>query len=180
MDENQKFISLDLEMNQNSGKIIQIGAVVGDLISGEIFEEIRLYVNPGEPLNPFIVNLTGITEEDILEKGSTLEEAYTKLSALRDRHNCYRNAIVWGGGDSEALRQQLNLNHDNFLFGRRWLDIKTIFQMYSMSQGLKLQAGLAKAMVRMGLQFKGKKHDALDDARNTFILGSFLLKKFRK
>ena len=55
-----KLTSLDLELNQPSGKIIQIGAVVGDTETGEITQRLRIYVNPGEPIAPFITELCAI------------------------------------------------------------------------------------------------------------------------
>jgi len=52
-----KLTSLDLEMNQPSGKIIQIGAVVGDTATGEVSHRLRIYVNPGESVAQMITDL---------------------------------------------------------------------------------------------------------------------------
>jgi len=65
------FTSLDLEMAQPSKKIIQIGAVVGNIVTGEILEKLSIIVNPKEQLTEFIINLTGITQEDV-NNGVTL------------------------------------------------------------------------------------------------------------
>ena len=67
-----KITCLDLELNQPSGKIIQIGAVVGDTDNGDILDRYRAYVDPGEPLQQFIIDLTGITEDDIKTKGTDI------------------------------------------------------------------------------------------------------------
>jgi len=176
--EESMYVSLDLEMNQPSRKIIQIGIVYGDMNTGVIWEKQSIYVNPGESLNPYIMKLTGVTEAHI-QNAPTLASAYVQIQAAMKRHGPCRNPITWGGGDSEAMRVQMELNENEYLFGRRWLDTKTIFQAWCQSQGKPVQAGLAKAMSKMGLQFKGRKHDALADAMNTFHFYWFMLKKFR-
>jgi len=55
------FICFDLELNQPSEKIIQLGAIAGNIQTGEILESLSAYINPGEPLDPKIITLTGIT-----------------------------------------------------------------------------------------------------------------------
>jgi inhibitor of KinA sporulation pathway (predicted exonuclease) len=173
-----KILSLDLELNKEgleTTDICQIGAVVGDLQTGEIFEELRVYIKTSKPLDPFIVKLTGIKQEDLDTKGVTLAEGYELLKAMAKRHDVYYSVLTWGGGDIECLRTQLGIDRSNWIFGRRWLDVKTVYQLRQMALGLKPQAGLAKAMVRSGLRFSGAKHDARDDAKNTFILAHHIL-----
>ncbi len=178
-----KVLSLDLELNKEGKEttdICQIGAVVGDLQTGEIFEELRIYIKTSKPLDPFIVTLTGITQEDLDTKGLSLVEGYEQLKTMAVKHEVYCNVVTWGGGDAECLRTQLGYDSSGWAFGRRWLDVKTLFQLRQLSLGLKPQAGLAKAMTRVALKFQGRKHDALDDSRNTFLLAHHLLKDFKK
>ena len=171
-------MSLDLEMNQPSESIIQIGCVVGNLASGEILEEYSQHIKIDETIAPFIIKLTGITQENV-NNGITLEEAYTQLQALHTKYECFRNAICWGGGDSSELRKQLKLDDDIFLFGRRWIDVKTVYISYRWASNLSHQAGLAKALLKIGMTFEGKKHNACDDARNTFYIYRELLEHFK-
>lgn len=170
--------SLDLEMNQPSGTIIQIGGVCADIVTGEILEELSIIVHTNETLHPFIIKLTGINQSQV-DSGVSLVEAYKMLRDMHIRHKSLLNPMTWGGGDSEYLRTQLfKANTEEPLqwcFGRRWLDIKTLHQLNCMAKGIKIQAGLAKAMTRWGIAFKGTKHNALDDARNTFILARQIL-----
>ena len=58
---------LDLEMNQPSGTIIEVGAVCYHSRSGKITSRFSQHVKlpEGELLNPDITKLTGITKEDI-------------------------------------------------------------------------------------------------------------------
>ncbi len=46
------YLSLDLEMEQPSQEIIQIGAVIGDIVTGEIKETFKAYVKIATP--PFL------------------------------------------------------------------------------------------------------------------------------
>lgn len=156
-------------MNQPSGKIIQIGAVVGDTENGQILERYRAYVDPGEPLAEFIINLTGITEKEISDQGKSLTEAYEGLRAIHMRHNSFINPITWGGGDSQELFDQLPVeSRDNWCFGRRWIDAKTIHVSKMISTGKVLSGGLGTSLKAYNMKFQGRKHDALDDAENTF------------
>lgn len=193
MNNSTNFTSIDLELNQppspllNSGSfIIQVGWCVGNLKTGEILEKQSRFVQIPEPLNPFITTLTNITQEMLDTQGGTLDRAYQDLRESHLKYNCHPNPITWGGGDSKEMEAQLtelfpeSLKDNYFCFGRRWFDTKTVFQLWCLSQDIKMQSGLAKSMTKAGLKFKGTKHRADDDAENTFILAHHLLKKFRK
>jgi len=171
-------LSLDLELNQPSGSIIQIGAVVGNLASGKILEEYSAYINCGEILDPFIINLTGIKQENV-DNGISLFTAYEQLKELHKKYECFRNPTCWGSGDTTCLKKQLHITDDElFLFGRRWIDVKTVFISYRWANNLSHQAGLAKALTRLSMQFDGRKHDAKADSKNTFRIFCELLRRF--
>jgi len=173
------FISLDLENNKYTGSIIQIGAVVGNLKSGEILEEYSAYIKVNELVDEYITNLTGIKQNDV-DSGIFLEESYAELKVLHKKYDCFRNCLTWGGGDSAELRKQLNLDDEVFLFGRRWIDVKTIYISIMFAKDKKTQAGLAKALLNLSMFFKGKKHNARDDARNTFYIYHKMLTEISK
>lgn len=174
------FLTLDLELNQPSGALIQVGYVIGNVHTGEVHERIRRYVSTSETLAPRIVQLTGITDEQLATQGLCLSEIYKEMGELHAKYGCFRNAITWGGGDSAELRTALGLDDHSFLLGRRWIDAKTLYTSYCLANGLKMQSGLAKSLGKMGLQFQGRKHDALDDAFNTFRIYRLLLEKLKK
>jgi inhibitor of KinA sporulation pathway (predicted exonuclease) len=164
------FTSLDLEMNQPSKKIIQIGACVGNIRTGQIFEKLSVIINPNEHVAPFITDLTKITQDDV-NRGVTLEEGYGKLKRMHENYGAFINAITWGGGDSQCLLEQLKAENPHFegwCFGRRWLDTKTLFVSWRFANGQPIQGGLARSMTKVGLKFEGQKHNARDDAVNTF------------
>jgi len=170
------FFVMDLEMNQPSEKIIQLGAVVGDVKTGIIYDEISVYVNPQESLSEKIVNLTGITDAKV-QSGTTLLDAYEQAKVLHQKHSCFMNPVVWGGNDAGFLRSQLGMDNETWIFGRRFIDVKTLFVGYAISNDMKLFGGLARSMGKVGLKFQGKKHNALDDSKNTFYMAHFLISK---
>lgn len=165
-----KLTVLDLEHNQPSGKICQIGAVVGDTKTGEITHRLRIYVNPGEPIAPFITELCGITQDKIDKEGIALDDAYTQLKDFHRTHSEFMNPVTWGGGDSEYILNQLSDKaKEDWCFGRRWIDAKTLVvsQMIAKENAV-YSGGLGSAMKRFNMKFQGRKHDAQDDAENTW------------
>lgn len=178
------FTSLDLEMNQPSGRIIQIGAVVGNINTGKIVDRFRLYINPMEELSGFITSLTGIKQEDV-DNGASLMDGYAQLVKFHKQNNSFINPVTWGGGDAEELKRQMHgiygINStQDWPFGRRWIDVKTLYVTYRAANGRQLSGGLAKAMTKFGLCFDGRKHDAESDALNTFRFYCELLTFFRE
>jgi inhibitor of KinA sporulation pathway (predicted exonuclease) len=174
-------VALDLELNQPSNRIIQIGAVVGNIRTGRVLARFDSKVNPYETLDPRIIKLTGIKQQDV-DNAPNLASAYEALRAWLLPYQAERvlNPITWGGGDSDMLREQLGLDNESWLFGRRWIDAKTIFVAWRMAQGHEHQGGLAKSMTKLGLAFDGRKHNALHDAENTFLIYRALLKEFTR
>ena len=174
-------VSLDLEMNQPSGRIIQIGAVVGNVQTGEIVSRFDAKVNPLEVLDERIANLTGISADELVAAaplaaaGEALEEWLKPFAEERAL-----NPLTWGGGDTETLREQLARTDERWMFGRRWIDVKTLYAAWRMAQGKDISGGLAKAMTKLKLAFQGRKHNALDDALNTFRMYRALLAEFRE
>jgi len=171
------FTAIDLEMNQPSGTIIQIGIAVGDITTGTILESASVVINPHETLSEFIINLTGITQAQV-DGGEDLVSGYNKICAIHKRHNAFMNPITWGGGDSAELKEQLTragFAEGRWVFGRRWIDAKTVYISTRIANRESIQSGLSKSMTNVGLNFKGRKHDAKSDAENTFYMYARLL-----
>jgi len=164
------FTALDLELNQPSNKIIQIGAVTGNIYTGQILERLSVFVNPNEELNPSIIQLTKIKQNDV-DSGLTLEEGYGLLQEMHESYKAFCNPVTWGGGDSAEILNQLKQENPNFqgwCFGRRWIDTKTLYVTWRLANQKPPTGGLSRAMTNLGLQFKGQAHNALWDAENTF------------
>ena len=73
------YISIDLEttgLNPKLDKIIEIGAV--KVVEGEITDTFSRLINPGRKLEERIIELTGIRDEDLVEK-PYIEEVFPEL-----------------------------------------------------------------------------------------------------
>ena len=192
------WISLDLEMNKNSAlddvdDIIQIGAVAFDFKTGAVVDKIRIYVklpkddnNIQKKIDPFIVKLTGITDDHLETQGKSLWLAYCELEDFVKRNEGFKDAVCWGGNDADYLKRQLELKtgykvdaHGRFIFNTNFFNAKKDFQIYCQVNDLSMKSGLARSMNRLGLKFEGRIHDALDDAINCKTIFHFLCQKFK-
>jgi DNA polymerase-3 subunit epsilon/DNA polymerase-3 subunit alpha (Gram-positive type) len=166
---------LDCEYNQPSGKTIQIGAAAFKASTGELLGTFETFVNPGEVINPEIVDLTGITDEDVINAPS-IKEAYKMLESFKKKHKCFMNPIVWGSGsrnDSNIIwmeaypTQADRIANPNFM-GHRVIDAKVLYQSLQVYRNKTIKAGLQTACEKLGITFEGRAHTALSDAINTF------------
>lgn len=170
-----KVISIDLELNPVSKKIIQLGYVIGDLYDGRIFTRNCINVNPNEELQVIpgllthITDYTGITQQDV-DNAGTLPEAYRTMCADISSYNPTVSPVQWGQGDSRALKAELGLDWDSYIFRPREWDAKSFYQIYRAFQRKAVAAGLQKALESLDMKFEGRPHNALDDAYNTFLI----------
>jgi len=183
----ENYVALDLEMNQPSGTIIQIGAAIGSYKEKEPIETFSVIINPVEALDPRIIDLTGITQEKV-DNGVTLIEAVNLLLIFLTGKDTFINPITWGGNDNDELKTQFFNEYQSFYpiskdgqwpFGRRSMDVKTIYSAYRIANGKQPTGGLARAMTHMGLKFDGRKHNAMDDAKNTLIMFRKMIQFFK-
>lgn len=174
-------VSLDLEFNQPSGRIVQIGVILGRVSTGDVISQFETKVNPGEPLSETIATLTGINAGEV-EAAPDIYTAGRDLAIWLRQWDSVRqlNPLTWGGGDSQVLRTELRVNDERWLFGRRWVDVKTLYGAWRTAQGKEGAGGLAKSMGRLGMTFVGRPHNALDDSLNTFRTFRALLAEFRE
>lgn len=171
-----KVFSFDLELNQakTGAKIIEIGACIGETYTKQVIDQYSCIVNPEEILEPTIIALAGLTQDEV-NAGTNIVNAYNGMVAMVNQHECMRTPIVWGCGDGFALKRELPIEV-KWMFGRRELDVKAVFQAYLLAIDDKVsQSGLAKSLRKLGLNFEGTAHRAKDDAINTFFIFCKLL-----
>jgi inhibitor of KinA sporulation pathway (predicted exonuclease) len=173
------YTSLDLEMDQPSNRIISIGYCIGNIYTEEVLSRGDIYIKSPVKLNPEIIKLTGITDNTLETIGhDSVLDGYRILAAEHLKYNSFINPVTWGGGDSQLLFEQSQLpDGEKWCFGRRHLDVKTIFITRQLARKLKPYSGLARSMTKVGLAFQGKKHKSEDDAYNTFRMFCFLIKE---
>ena len=185
----QNFISIDLELNnKNDGtipKIIQVGVAMGSPVRPNDIKTFSWYIDPEEPITEFITKLTGIDNQLIKEKSIDHKTVAEELGALIKSYNCFVNPIVWGGGgegnDASELKDEFRERGIDFpFFGRRVIDVKTLYVFQQMVQGKTPSGGLRKSMISYGLTFDGTPHRADADAKNTLRFFFYFLEKQRK
>jgi inhibitor of KinA sporulation pathway (predicted exonuclease) len=181
-DSAQKYLALDLELNQPSGKIIQVGVAIGSIKDRRAqYITKKWYISPHEPLDPFIIGLTGITESDLSKYSVSHETVARELADLIKEHKTFINPVTWGGGDSAELLAEFCKNHADFPhFGRSWIDVKTWYTYLMLSRNKKPSGGLSSAMGSFKLQFQGTAHQADIDAENTLAFFFKLLERQNK
>ena len=180
------FFALDLEMNQaensaHTGKIIQVGLAIGNLEQNiKVYELFDWYVDPNEKIYPRITELTGITNQDIQEKSTHLEDIYNKINERIYHYNCYPNPVVWGAGDTSLLKQTFieQLGYCK-MFGHRDIDVKTLYTFFQLSKDKSTSSSLKSALSNIKIKIEGEAHRAHHDAANTLFLFSELVKRQR-
>lgn len=182
----QNYLALDLELNnKNDGttpKIIQVGVAWGSPIRPNEIETHSWYLDPEEHINPFITQLTGITDEIIQEKSVPHDKLAEELGMLISWEKCFVNPLVWGSNDkfSDAteLKDEFRERGIDFpFFGRRIFDVKTLYVFNQMVRGKTPSGGLRKSMISYGLDFIGQSHRADVDALNTLRFFFYFLQR---
>lgn len=162
---------IDLEMNQPSGSIIQIGAVCYDIRQSREISTYLETVNPGEQISEYITGLTGITQAEV-DSCSPLPEVAARFAAWAREVGTGKLLAAWGS-DCYYLKQRVSPEH--YIWSRA-LDLKQMSTVMQAALPGKSGGGLSTQMTRLGLEFEGKAHNALTDARNTVRLLEVYLK----
>lgn len=157
---------LDLEMNQPSGKIIEIGAVTLNTSNGKITKLFHELSNPGELPNEFIQNLIGRTAAEIAEARGSKEVLSDFWEAFAEDGG--KKLAGWGNDTQQIIEQSLDYKL-SFDWPKQY-DLKQTINLYTHfvnRQNVKYKMGLKKTMEQWDLEFEGDHHCAYDDAYNT-------------
>lgn len=180
------YFSLDLELNnKNDGttpRIIQVGVAWGSPIRPEEIETYSWYLDPEENITPFITQLTGITDEIIQEKSVDHKTVAQELGDILTQNQVFTNPLVWGGNnkfsDATELKDEFRERGIHFpYFGRRVIDVKTLYVFNQMVRGKTPSGGLRKSMISYGLDFIGQSHNAEYDSLNTLRFFFYFLQR---
>jgi len=175
----QNFIALDLELNQPSNRIIQVGVAIGNAQQkSEEYVVKKWYLNPNEPIDKFITELTGITNGNISSYSVSHTTVARELTELIKEYNPWLQPVVWGYDDAGQLRREFEKHSVEFKhFGGRWLDVKTIHNFMMFSKNESPRGSLKEAMSRYNSVFEGQEHRADIDAQNTLKFWFDLMRK---
>ena len=175
-----KHIVVDLEMNNIrrrsearkicTNEIIEIGASMLDENLWEI-GKFQIYVKPeyNDVIVPKIIKLTGITNE-MVANAPTFSVAFKQFTDwclnIKDDVMIY----AWSNTDHSQVMKEIQLKQyklseeEHKLMEHGWTDFQNEFDIHL---GFERQISLKLALDMAGIDFNGRQHDALDDARNT-------------
>jgi len=175
-----KHIVVDLEMNNIRKKsearrvctmeTIEIGAVMLDENLQEI-STFRTYVKPeyNDGIERKITRLTGITDEMVLN-APMFNEALRMFTSWCMGTGDEVTIYAWSDTDYQQISKEMLLKRyevseeEKALFYNEWSDFQHEFDSH---MGFERQLSLSMALDMAGIDFSGREHDALDDARNT-------------
>ena len=175
-----KHIVVDLEMNNIrrrsearkicTNEIIEIGASMLDENLWEI-GKFQIYVKPeyNDVIVPKISKLTGITNE-MVANAPTFSVSFKQFTDwclnIKDDVMIY----AWSNTDHSQVMKEIQLKQyklseeEHKLMEHGWTDFQNEFDIHL---GFERQISLKLALDMAGIDFNGRQHDALDDARNT-------------
>lgn len=175
-----KHIVVDLEMNNIRQKseartictseTIEIGAIMLDDNLQEI-SSFRTYVKPeyNDSIVPKISKLTGITN-DMVANAPKFNEAFRMFTNWCLGTDDEIAIYAWSESDFNQIKNEMLLKkyaasaEENVVIENEWNDFQ---QEFDSRLGFERQVSLKLALEMAGIDFSGREHDALDDARNT-------------
>lgn len=175
-----RYVVVDLEMNKLDNhyteekkicnqEIIEIGAVMLDNGHQEI-SRFKTYVKPqySEEIRDVITKLTGITTK-MVKDAPVFEEAVKQFFGWCFSYDGECQVQAWSDSDLHQILAEIALKH--YVINKEeqelidnWMDFQN---EYIVKLGLGRVVSLEKALNYAGIEFRGKQHDALDDAKNT-------------
>lgn len=168
------FIAFDLEYNQPSHRIIQIGVAYTEDRIPEA-KSFSILVNPREDIDSYITNLTGITNQDILEKGISYQAAIRELQSFLETRSFYTQPITWGSSDLRLLKAQAESygipQEDTPWLRSTALNLQNVISFQELCKGVKAKNySLRSACTLHKVPQAVPAHDARVDAINTLNL----------
>ena len=166
-----RFIAVDLELNQPSNKIIQIGAVAWDT-DHDLLAIFNTFVDPGEELGWDHVLNTGQTLGELLPAGWRVmwdknkvpaKDALVDFWKWRADIEVGKKFVQWGTGDMSIICAESREHGVRYPRHLKTLDAKQLYQFLWQSN-TKGGSGLSSACKSMGLGGPARAHDAYSDA----------------
>lgn len=171
----KSFSEKDCKGKGSVAEIIEIGAVMLDEC-GKTEKEFHSYVKPEfDRIHRKITKLTGITNEQVAQ-ACNFHVVMTQFLAWLGTEEIH----VYSWSSSDLIQIQRECCFKGYEAGAmealysNWTDLQKEF---SNILGISMQLSLQRAISSANLNFSGKKHNAIDDARNTAELYKMMQNK---
>ncbi len=156
-------------------EIIEIGIVEVDPRKLEILREDRYLVRPASSeVSPFCTALTGLTAGELRRHGRPLLEVMRTVVATYGPGR--KATLAWGDDWSAIERDCEAAGIPNPFPGPASINLG---QIYMLLTGATQRPSVSRALQELGLEFDGRPHGALVDARNTIAIYRELATRFR-
>lgn len=177
-------IFLDFEGTQYSHEMIAIGAVMVSLDKKghikKMKEPFRIYVKAHNKIGKYVVELTGISEELLVEKGVSFNTAMLELKKYMGLGFKKASWVTFGNHDLRILNQSISYNFDypkevTSQMQKNYIDFSAF-----LSEFVKDNNGNPYSLVNycklFGVEEKGPAHDPEVDAVNLAYLYDAVMK----
>lgn len=140
-------------------QIIQLGIVEADLTSLKVNRRRTFYIRPDSEweISAYCTHLTHITEEQIRKQGRPLVDVLRTI--VNEWGPLNKVCLTWGD-DRVAIEEEVGCLNP-------FVHMIDLGHLFRMTYGIKKGVALRKACEAMGLTFRGREHDAGDDAYMT-------------
>ena len=175
---------IDLEGTQFTHEMIAIGAVKVDLKRDGSIKRIRkgyyALVKPKSRIGKVVTDLTGITEEELKEKGISFRVALQQLKKYMGLYFSKCLFVAFGSHDFRIMAQSLAHNLD-----ASKEDVETVIKhQFDLAEFLSTyikdennnNLSLANFLKVFNIEFKGTQHNALADTLNLVYLYDAFIK----
>lgn len=161
--------------NGMNNEIIQLGLCEVDMVKLEITRSQRFYIRPKAAweISPYCTKLTGITQDQITKLGRPFNEV---LSTITNQWGPKSKMTYAWGNDFEDIQKTC---HAMFI-ANPWSQIFDLGLTFRSSFLMRRAVNLEAALGFLDLEFEGKAHDALVDAKNTAALHIEMIKRLRQ
>jgi inhibitor of KinA sporulation pathway (predicted exonuclease) len=157
-------------------EIIEISIVEVSMKTLELRKEIQIFCKPslGGTISLFCKNLTGITQGKIDKTNFNIESA---IELLNKKYGFNKRPLISWGNDLSAIVKEFKKKGVDFNPPVNNFDLSLVDNLINKKEK---GTALSKAMNEYGLEFEGKAHSGLIDARNTARLYIEFIKKHQK
>lgn len=165
------------ESRRGDGEIIEIGGVKAAYGTARILEEFSTLVRPTRypQLSEYCTKLTGIPQNEV-DAAPLFPEALARFIDWIGIPITECTFCSWGAYDRFLLRQACRFHRISFPFDDEYINIKPAFSEVFTGRGVSME----RAMEVAGIAQEGRRHRALDDARNAAKLWREVVKEKKK